>query len=126
MLLSASRYRHLRELARLDVNPYANAYMPHNSSAPTTSTQTDSTPGATPRSATADGNTAETAEQPTAAVAPGGSTSPSGTVLAGGTYPELLSQQKEETRIIAGLLDYYQWAQYDSHLMDFAERYCRI
>lgn len=111
MLLSASRYRHLRELARLDVNPYASAGQGGEAAAAGAGAG-GAPPGDTPRGNGDVGTGGESLEGVS-------------TVLAGGTHPELLSLQKEEVRVIAGLLDYYQWAQYDNHLMDFAERYCR-
>lgn len=37
----------------------------------------------------------------------------------------LRSRVPTEVRVMAGLFDFYQWAQYDANLMEFAERYCK-
>lgn len=46
-----------------------------------------------------------------------------GPVMAGGTSAGLCG---EGGGVIVGLLDFYQWAQYDSALINFAERYCAV
>lgn len=36
-----------------------------------------------------------------------------------------ISRVPREVRVMAGLFDFYQWAQYDANLMEFGDRYCK-
>lgn len=91
LLLSASKYKHIREQSHLDA-PYG---APSN-------------------------------YLPAAAITPDHRphpTEPESITVAGGTHSSLLKDS--EAKIISGLLDFFQWAQYDNALMEFAERYCQ-